>query len=198
MRPAARRWDQVVYWSLDLETGGLNPRVDPILAVGMVPVRDGAVRIGEAYTSLVRPEQETPPKPGSIGAHHILPSEVRSASDLEPVLRQIDERLAEGVLLAHHAPLDLRFIKRAHARMGRRWTPPPAVDTVRLLQKWASYQLYLGGLGPDPTMNLTQARAGFGLPSYPAHDALTDAVATAELFLLLRARLNARTLADLL
>ncbi|HYQ80643.1 MAG TPA: 3'-5' exonuclease, partial [Anaeromyxobacteraceae bacterium] len=34
-------WDSVVYWALDLETGGLDPRTDPILAVGMVPLRQG-------------------------------------------------------------------------------------------------------------------------------------------------------------
>jgi DNA polymerase-3 subunit epsilon len=36
-----------------------------------------------------------------------------------------------------------------------------------------------------------------GLPPYQAHDALTDAVATAELFLVLRHELGARTLRDL-
>jgi DNA polymerase-3 subunit epsilon len=46
-------------------------------------------------------------------------------------------------------------------------------------------------------MNLTAARHALGLPEYPAHDALTDAIATAELFLVLRHRLGARKLRDL-
>ena len=33
-------WDSLVYWSLDLETGGLDPRKDAILAVGMVLSED--------------------------------------------------------------------------------------------------------------------------------------------------------------
>jgi DNA polymerase-3 subunit epsilon len=28
-------WDSVTYWALDLETGGLDPRADPILSVGI-------------------------------------------------------------------------------------------------------------------------------------------------------------------
>ena len=50
--------------------------------------------------------------------------------------------------------------------------------------------------GP-PTLNLAAARARYGLPAYGAHDALTDAVSTAELFLVLRRELSVRTLRDL-
>ena len=53
-------WDAVVYWALDLETGGLDPRADPILAVGLVPVREGTIRLGEAFRSLVCPQPALP------------------------------------------------------------------------------------------------------------------------------------------
>ena len=52
-------WDSVVYWSLDLETGGLDVRQDPILAVGMVPLRRGVIRLGESYATLVWPPRGT-------------------------------------------------------------------------------------------------------------------------------------------
>jgi DNA polymerase-3 subunit epsilon len=48
-----------------------------------------------------------------------------------------------------------------------------------------------------PSTNLTETRRRLGLPDYQAHDALTDAIATAELFLVLRKLLSARTLRDL-
>ena len=48
-----------------------------------------------------------------------------------------------------------------------------------------------------PVLNLTMARRKYGLPDYQAHDALTDAVATAELFLVLRKVIGARTLRHL-
>jgi DNA polymerase III subunit epsilon len=41
------------------------------------------------------------------------------------------------------------------------------------------------------------ARRELGLPEYPRHHALTDALAAAELFLVLRGKLGARTLRDL-
>jgi DNA polymerase-3 subunit epsilon len=49
----------------------------------------------------------------------------------------------------------------------------------------------------EPSVNLAAARGRLGLPDYHAHDALTDAIATAELFLALRSALEVRTLRQL-
>lgn len=164
----------------------------------MVPVRAGAIWLEESYATLVAPVRGAVPKTSSIRAHHILPSETRAAPEPAGVLEEIERRLVSNVLLVHHARVDVRFLKRAFAREGKRWPSPPVVDTVRLIRKWASRERLLGGEDREPSLNLAEARAEFGLPPYPMHDALTDAIATAELFLVLRARLGAREHSDLL
>jgi DNA polymerase-3 subunit epsilon len=191
-------WDSFVYWSLDLETGGLDPRKDAILAVGMVPVRDSAVRLGEAYSTLVRPDHGDEFHAQSIQAHQLVPGEVASAPSLPSVLVDIDRRIREGALLVHQAALDVAFLKRAYARAGLRWPDPPVVDTVTLLIKAARRARFVDPDAPNqvPDLNLLAARRNLGLPDYGQHDALTDAVATAELFLVLRRQLGARTLRD--
>jgi DNA polymerase-3 subunit epsilon len=191
-------WDAVTYWALDLETGGLDVRNDPILSVGMVPVRAGLVRLGEAYTSLVRPAAEADIAPSSIAAHHLVPRDVREAPSVAAVLGEVDRRLREGALLVHQAAVDVKFLRRAYRHAGMRWPDPKVVDTVALLVKVAKRVRFLD---PDaqehePELNLAAARRRFGLPDYGQHDALTDAIATAELFLVLRRRLGARRLSD--
>ncbi len=126
-------WDSVVYWALDLETGGLDPRTDAILAVGMLPIRERTVRLGEAYSTLVRPDEGESVTPASITAHQLVWGEVRSAPPLGEVVPEIDARLRQGVLLVHHRALDLRFLQRAFRRVGVRWPRPRVVDTVELL-----------------------------------------------------------------
>jgi DNA polymerase-3 subunit epsilon len=179
--------------------GGLDPRTDAILAVGMLPVREGWARLGEAYCTLVRPEDGAAISPGSIRAHQLVWGEVREAPALAEVLPEIDRRLREGVLLVHHQGLDVAFLKRAYKKAGMRWPKPKVVDTVELLMKRASrIQRGTPELPPEmPALNLSRARRDRGLPDYQAHDALTDALATAELFLVLREELGARTLRDL-
>jgi DNA polymerase-3 subunit epsilon len=196
---ASPAWDSVTYWSLDIETGGLDPRRDPIISLGMVPIRDRVIRLGEAYQTLVRPEEGRQIRPESVPAHQLVQGEVRQAPPLPEVLGEVDRRVREGALLVHHQGIDVAFLKRAFVRHGRRWPAPPVVDTVELLHKLYRKRRFTN---PDlseaePSVNLTEARRRLGLPVYQAHDALTDAIATAELFLYLRGALRAKTLRQL-
>lgn len=192
-------WESVTFWALDLETGGLDPRTDPVLAVGMVPIRAGGIRLGEGYASLVRPGASDGIAPSSIAAHHLVPRDVREAPPIEAVLVEIDRRLREGALVIHQAAVDVPFLKRGYRRAGLRWPDPPVVDTVTLLLRAAKRARFTDPDAPEqePDLNLSSARRRLGLPDYGQHDALTDAIAAAELFLVLRRRLGARRLREL-
>ncbi len=191
-------WDAVTYWSLDLETGGLHAGKDPIIAIGMVPVRGGRIRLRESFRTLVRPEGRRI-DPTSVRAHQLVPDELRDAPPIEEVLPIVERQLRENVLLVHHRAIDVAFLKDACRHTGLRWPKPKIVDTVDLLLRAAKRSRFTR---PDPAhdrpaLTLSLAREAWGLPPYQAHDALTDAVATAELFLVLRHALDARTLREL-
>jgi DNA polymerase-3 subunit epsilon len=192
-------WHSAVYWALDLETGGLDPKRDAILAVGMLPVRAGTIRLGEAYASLVRPEDGRSIDPESVRAHQLVWGEVKEAPELPDVLREVDRRLREGILLVHHKVIDVAFLRRAYRRHGLSWPSPQVVDTVDLLVRAAKRSRFVDPHLPDelPALNLSKARRELGLPDYQAHDALSDALAAAELFLVLRRKLGAKTVRDL-
>jgi DNA polymerase-3 subunit epsilon len=190
-------WDEAVYWALDLETSGLDEHVDRILSVGMVPIREGAIRWGERYYSLVRPPESAHLSDSGIRAHHILPSELQGAPPIGEVLGQIDRRIAQGALLLHFAVIDLVFLRRAFREAGRRWPHPPVVDTVNLLGQLDRRRAYLDPHAAALPTGLGESRAALGLPPHDAHHALSDALATAELMLVLRSRLGAKTLKDL-
>jgi len=192
-------WDEVTYWALDLETGGLDSRRDAILAVGMVPLRRGAIRLGEAYQTLVRPEGGAAIAPASVRAHQLVEAELRDAPRLADVLGEIVRRLHGSVLLVHHRAIDEAFLRRAARDLRVPWPRPPVVDTAELLHKLSRRQAFLRpeATGEPPALRLSDARRLHGLPDYQQHDPLADAVAAAELFLVLRHRLAARRLRDL-
>ncbi|HSM93235.1 MAG TPA: 3'-5' exonuclease [Anaeromyxobacteraceae bacterium] len=192
-------WDSHIYWAVDLETGGFDPKGDPILSVGMVPIRGGSIRVGEAWTSLVRPEPGGNINSESITAHHLVPADVANAPTLREVLTHVDVRLRGGVLLVHQASIDVGFLRHAYATVGMEWPKPAVVDTVDLLVRVAKRSLWVNPSAPDgdPELNLNRSRKAFGLPDYGRHDALTDAISTGELFLVLRKRLGAKRLGDL-
>ena len=192
------QWNVPVYWALDLETSGLRTGQDQILSVGMVPIREGAVRWGERFYSLVAPLDPASLSPEGIRAHHILPSELVNAPPLGAVLCEVDRRIREGVLLLHHAPLDLGFLREAYRRFGMTWPTPKVVDTVDLIVRWQHRRQRFEPHAKPFRTGLAAVREEFGLPPFVNHQALNDALATAELFLVLRSKLGAKTLRQVL
>ena len=190
-------WTETVFWALDLETSGLEPRKDVVLSVGMVPVRSGVVAWGERFYSLTRPCRGRSVSSDAIRVHHIVPGELETAPDIETILPEIRHRLQEGVLLVHYAKLDLRFLEEIHRRLDRPWRRPPVVDTVRLLARYSHRRRQLTPYAEPLPTDLARARRELGLPRHLSHHALYDALATAELFLALRARLELTRLRQL-
>jgi DNA polymerase-3 subunit epsilon len=190
-------WDEVTYLALDLETTGLDPKRDRILSVGMVPLSGGLIRWGDRRYTLVRGPEEASGS-GALGVHQILPGDTTNAPTEPEVLSWIFTHFEHSVLLVHHAPVDLRFLKASARRHRRRWPAPRVVDTVRLLGRLELRMERLEPYPPALPRGLDQARRALGLPGHHAHHALADALATAELFLALRTRLDARLLGQLL
>jgi DNA polymerase III subunit epsilon len=190
-------WEEVEYWALDLETSGLKPREDCILSAAVVPVRGGVIRYGERYYSLVRPPDPARLSTEGIRAHHILPGELAEAPALPVVVSELDRRIQDRVLVLHYASLDLGFMRAAYEAAGLGWGRPRVIDTVDLLLKLHQRRQRFTPYPTPIRTALPEARAGLGLPAYVNHHAICDALATAELFLVLRARLGARRLRDL-
>jgi DNA polymerase-3 subunit epsilon len=188
----------VAFLAVDLETTGLDPRRDHVLAAAWVPVIDGEVVLRDAREVLVRP-----PAGVSVGAsaniHGLTDDELEHASDMREMLPELLVALSGRVLVAHHARLELGFLTHAvRAAYGAR-LPVTAVDTMQL-----QHRLVVGPHGEvDPgALRLDAARRHLGLPRYTAHRASIDAIATAELLLAQAAELAHRlshepTLGDL-
>ncbi|MDX1674868.1 MAG: exonuclease domain-containing protein, partial [Longimicrobiales bacterium] len=185
-------WRRTTLWVLDLETGGLDPRTDPILSVGMVPIREGAIALGDAYYSLVASDR--PIDESSLRIHHILPGDLEVAPSPADVLAEVRRRVEGGVLVVHQWSVDVPFLAHGFRALGHEPPVFAVIDTVELLRRYARRQGLVNMERTQFSTALTDAREWFGLPPHRSHEALSDAVATAELFLVLAHRLGARRL----
>jgi DNA polymerase-3 subunit epsilon len=193
-----RPWRQAIFWALDLETSGLDPNRDRILSIGMVPIREGAIRVGESWSSLAGAEVDRNLGHGAVHVHQILPAETDAAPHLKEVLNAALARLGEpgAVLLVHVAAVDVAFLQRACQSLRLEWPAIPIVDTAKLLDHWIPRERREATWGKGHG-KLDVARHIAGLPAMRSHEALSDALATAELFLVLAQRLNATTVRSL-
>ena len=189
---SARRgsWRQAEFAALDFETTGLDRERDAIVSFGVVPVRAGRAVVGESVHRLVAPT--VPPSAESMRIHGILPR------DLEDALRpaQASAALAAAIqrryVLAWYAGVEIDFLARMFGRR-RAWVRR-TIDVRQMV-------IELEGLDQDVRQSLSSAAEHYGVPVANPHEALDDAMVTAQLFLLVAARLERRglgTVGDLL
>jgi DNA polymerase-3 subunit epsilon len=168
---------EVEYLAVDLETTGLDAGSDVIVSVGYVPVVERRIQCRAARHAYVRIDRSVEQ---SATIHHILDADLDQARSEADVLADLLEALAGRVLLVHHAPMDLAFL---HAACRRHYGVPlltrvvDTLDLARRRRQRGDKEIREGEL------RLDALRRSYGLPRYPAHDALTDALSTAELFL---------------
>jgi DNA polymerase-3 subunit epsilon len=176
--------------AVDIETTGLDPRRDRVLSLGWVPVDGGRVVLGGAGRVVVRDE-------GAAGVgqsatvHGLTDDRLADGVPLEDAVARLLAALTGRVLLAHFARIETGFLSAACERAWGAGLPCVVVDTFDLERR-----VVAGGWGAEPergALRLWTARERRGLPVYRAHEALTDALACAELYLAQRAELQARS-----
>ncbi|MEN9936645.1 MAG: hypothetical protein RLZZ387_3224 [Chloroflexota bacterium] len=200
--PEARLpWREAPYTVLDVETTGLDARADALLAIGLVDVERGQVLLESCWRTLVRPPADAPLRPDAIAVTGLLRGDTSEAPEEDEVLPALLRRLAGRVLVVHVAAVDVAFLNQALRRRYGVRLRGPTIDTARLATRLHHSARLMGGGDEPPAIQLRALCTSLGLPTYAEHDALSDAITTAQLFLAQATRLEAqgrRTLGGLL
>jgi len=155
----------LLYTAFDLETTGLDPEKDAIVALGAVHVLGRRVLHQETFEALVDPGR--PIAKAATEVHGLTWEMLKGKPKLEEVLPAFKAFLEDTVLLAHNGAFDLAFLRKVG--VGE----PPLVDTLLLAHL----------LFPDLKDHRLEALAErFGVPVLGRHTALGDALMTAEVF----------------
>lgn len=175
---ADTRLSDIEFLVLDFETTGLDPMRDNILSMGWVVVRYGKIRMDSACRVDVFSEEMV--KPETVVINHIVPEMLAHGEHLDLAMSQLLVNLKGRVLVAHEAAIERGFIHQYCRRVyGLPSLPLVWLDTLKIEKSLMKFSH--GNLNAD--CRLSAARARYGLPSYPGHDALIDSVAAGELFL---------------
>lgn len=171
------RWQDAPYIALDLETDGLEPQQDAILAIGWVPLTPPRIKLYEADYGVIKSDHQLSQ---SAVIHQLSESDMRSGEPLEKVLLRLAKRLHGAVLVAHHVPFDWVFLQRAFAMHGIECRPLAFMDTLKIERNRQTRQKSWLQRGE---LTLGACRERYDLPDMRQHHALSDAIACAELFL---------------
>ena len=164
--------------AIDLETTGLNPKKDAILSIGLVNIDRWGIKLSTAWHRIVRIDTAVPGETAVI--HHITDDQAAAGSPLSELLPEVLARLAGKPMLVHYSPIEQNFIDAACRQLYGAPFVTLIIDTLEIGQRIFERRNHLIQPGDLRLFNL---RPRYNLPQYKAHNALCDALATAELFL---------------
>lgn len=169
--------------ALDFETTGLDADRHSIVSIGLVPFTLGGIQLGQCWHQIVRPR--LPLHRESVTIHGITHSEIEQAPDLEDVLPTLFQYLNGRIPVVHYRNIERPFLNVALQWRLQEELRFPVIDTMAIEAHLHPNRHPSGWqrlMGKQPTsIRLADSRQRYGLPHYAGHNALIDAIATAEL-----------------
>jgi len=174
---------KVPFVALDFETTGLDANTDDIVSIGLVPFTLNRIYCNQARHWIVNPT--APLEEESVVIHGITHNDIIDAPDLRRILDEVLDALAGKIVVVHYRRLEREFMDSALKERIGEGIVFPVMDTMAI-EAWVQEKQASGFInrlkGTKPqSIRLGTTRGRYGLPAYPPHHALTDALATAEL-----------------
>lgn len=184
--PSGRtRWNAASYCAVDLELTGLDPKLDEIISFAAIPIEQGRVRLSAAVSGRARPRR--PSGEAAIRIHGLRAADLADEPPLEQAIEPLLAAMAGRVPVVHVAAIERGFLGPALRRQGLR-LHGPMIDTSVVGRLWLRVQ----GAEVPPVLSLAALAESLGLPVHHPHDALADALTTAQVFVVLASHLDAR------
>ena len=164
--------------SVDFETTGLNAKADKLLSVGFVEVNQQQMKLKTCYHQIIRTKRQL--KESNVIIHHITDSQKDRGIDRKVVVDNLLKALTGKVMLVHFARIEKQFLAQACLKLYGIAPVFPIIDTLAIAKR----QLDKRDVAYDPSeLRLSNLRHKYLLPEHNAHNALSDAIATAELYM---------------
>ncbi|MCP5419017.1 MAG: CBS domain-containing protein [Gammaproteobacteria bacterium] len=157
---------------LDTETTGLEVANARIVQIGAVRVEQGQIQPAETFLSLVNPGIPIPRTATAV--HGIDNAAVQAAPPFATVKARLDDFLGNAVVVGQSIGFDLAILLRETRRIGSHWEPSHFLDTKLL---------YAVLSGDSREHSLDDLMAKLAVTIDHRHAALSDAWATAEIFI---------------
>lgn len=167
--------------ALDIETTGLNAQTDDVVSIGLVPFDVHRIYLSKAKHWIVRPRKLTTE---SVLVHGITHTEVAEAPSFKSVLPEILTHLQGKQVVVHYRYMEREFFRIAVQKLFKQNLLFPVIDTLELEAQFLRNSRSIFDKLRNktmPSLRLLNVRERYNLPAYENHNALVDALATAEL-----------------
>jgi len=166
--------------SVDCETTGLNPRKDEIVALAAVKIAGARILASERFEATIKPNVKL--SPDAIKIHGLREQDVADGRSMDEALPEFLRFVGARPLVGYYLEFDVAMLNKHVRRMLGIELPNERIEVSGLY-----YQLKYGDAPPGTQVDLRFASmlADLGLPAIEQHDAYSDALMTALMYVML-------------
>ncbi len=171
--------------AVDFETTGLDAKKDEIISMGFCPINDHVIRLAECLHIVIKTQQNL--TSGNVAIHGLTDDILTLGITQQQALFKFMELVKGKIIVAHYHNIERTFIQKLAKQTLGISLPLSFLDTFwfaekRMKQKHQTIT--------SNSLRLFNLRKQQGLPNYKAHNALEDAISTAELLLAQKSSLS--------
>jgi DNA polymerase III subunit epsilon len=167
--------------SVDCETTGLSPRKDDIVTVAAIRIRGNRILTSERFEATVKPRAKL--NADAIKVHRLREQDVAAGRSIDEVLPELLRFIGSRPLVGFYLEFDAAMLNKHVRRLLGIELPNEQIEVSGIY-----YRRKYGDAPPGTQVDLRfmSIMADLGLPLLDQHDAYSDALMTAMMYLKLR------------
>ncbi|MBV8105954.1 MAG: 3'-5' exonuclease [Hyphomicrobiales bacterium] len=167
--------------SVDCETTGLSTRKDDIVAVAAIRIRGNRILTSERFEATVKPRAKLNAE--AIKVHRLREQDVASGRSIDEVLLELLRFIGSRPLVGFYLEFDVAMLNKHMRRLLGIELPNQQIEVSGIY-----YRRKYGDAPPGTQVDLRfiSIMTDLGLPLLDQHDAYSDALMTAMMYLKLR------------
>jgi DNA polymerase-3 subunit epsilon len=166
--------------AIDCETTGLDTRKDDIVTVAAIKLRGARILTSERFEAKLRPQARM--KPDAIKVHRLREADVAEGRAIRDALPDLLKFIGPRPLVGYYLEFDVAMLNKHVRRFIGVGLPNARIETSALY-----YERKYGDAPPGTQVDLGFASilSDLKLPTLDRHDAYSDALMTAMIYLAL-------------
>ena len=164
----------------DCETTGLNPKIDDIVSIGAVIIKNNTIISSKKFVKFVKPKTKLQAE--AIKIHHIRECDLKDAEDIDKVILEFLEFIGNRKLVGYFLEFDIKMInKYLKPKLGIK-LPNKALEVSAIYYDYKIEKIPQANI--DLRFNTIMSE--LKIPSLGKHDAYNDALMTSMIFIKLK------------
>ncbi len=168
------------YICFDCETTGLNPKIDDIISIGAVLIKNNTIVSSKKFVKFVKPKTKLQIE--AIKVHHIRECDLEEAEDINEVLKDFLEFIGSRTLVGYYLEFDVAMVNKYIKKSLGIKLPNKIYEVSAIYYDWKIEKI------PQSNIDLRfdTIMKDLDIPIFSKHDAFNDALMTSMMFLKLK------------